>query len=184
MPTYISILRGINVSGYKTIRMDALKKMYESLDFKAVQTYIQSGNVIFQYKATEIEKLEKRIAKKISEQFSFEVPLIVKSFEELNEIIMKNPFAGDPSKDEAYLHVTFLSALPEKKHVEKILDVKYNRDEFAIFDKAIYLYCPDGYGNSKFTNTFLEGKLKVVATTRNWKTTKELLSMAEKLQAK
>jgi uncharacterized protein (DUF1697 family) len=184
MATYISILRGINVSGYKTIKMDALKNMYEGMGFKNVQTYIQSGNVIFQHSETEIKKLEKKIAKKISEQFSFEVPVIVRTLEELNQIVNTNPFINDPAKDEAHLHVTFLSALPEKNHIEKILEVKYNTDDIAILDKAIYLHCPNGYGNSKLTNTFLEGKLKVVATTRNWKTTKQLLSMAEKLQTK
>jgi len=184
MTTYISILRGINVSGYKTIKMDALRKIYESLGFKTVQTYIQSGNVVFRYKLTEIEKLEKKIAQKIFEQFSFEVPVMVKTFDELNEIVNSNPLVNDPSKDAAHLHVTFLSAKPEKSRIEKITEEKYGTGEFAILDKAIYLYCPDGYSNSKLSNTFLESKLKVVATTGNWKTTRELLSMAEKLEAK
>jgi uncharacterized protein (DUF1697 family) len=80
--------------------------------------------------------------------------------------------------------MTFLSALPEKSNIEKIKEGQYQADDFSILGKAIYLYCPNGYSNSKLTNTFLETKLKVMATTRNWKTTKELLSMGEKLITK
>ena len=184
MSTYISILRGINVSGQKMIRMEALKQMYNGLGFKNVQTYIQSGNVIFQHKTTETQKLENKISKKIIEQFSFEVPVIVIAFEEFKEIAKNNPFISDQSKDAAYLHVTFLSALPEKNNIEKISEGKYHPEELFILDKAIYLYCPNGYGNAKLTNTFLESKLKVMATTRNWNTTKELLTMAEKSESK
>lgn len=179
MTTYISILRGINVSGHKMIKMEALRQMFEGLGFKNVQTYIQSGNVIFQHKTTETQKLENKISKKVIEQFYFEIPVIVIVIEEFKEIVKNNPFIRDQSKDAAYLHVTFLSALPEKNNIEKIVEGKYNADELSILDKAIYLYCPNGYGNSKLTNRFLENKLKVLATTRNWKTTNELLRMAE-----
>jgi len=182
MATYISILRGINVSGHKMIKMDALRQMYSGMGFKNVQTYIQSGNVIFQNKTTGTQKLENKISEKIIEHFSFEVPVIVKEFDELKEIVKGNPFINDNSKDTAHLHVTFLSAQPEKNNIEKIITGEYNADELSISDKAIYLCCPKGYGNSKLTNAFFESKLKVMATTRNWKTTKELLSMAEKLE--
>lgn len=180
MATYISILRGINVSGHKLIKMETLKQLYESLGFKTVQTYIQSGNMIFTYKATEAHQLGNRISKKIIEQFSFEVPIIVLGIEELKYIVRNNPFISDPSKNAAHLHVTFLSALPEKINIEKMKDGKYGADDFSVLDKAIYLYCPNGYGNSKLTNTYLESKLKVMATTRNWNTTNVLLNMAEK----
>jgi len=184
MTTYISILRGINVSGHKMIKMDALRKMYEGLGFKNVQTYIQSGNVIFQDKIIDTKKLEKKIAKKITDQFSFEVPIMVKEIDELKTIVKNNPFGNDVSKDISYIHVTFLSAIPDKANVDKIKEGKYGVDEFVWIDNAIYLYCPNGYGITKLNNNFIESKLKVMATTRNWKTTKELLSMAENLQAK
>jgi uncharacterized protein (DUF1697 family) len=184
MAIYISILRGINVGGHNMIKMEALKQMYDSLGFKNVQTYIQSGNVIFQHKTTEREKLENKIARKISDKFLFEVPVIVIEMEELKYIVNNNPFTSDRSKDAAHFHMTFLSALPEKSNIEKIKEGQYQADDFSILGKAIYLYCPNGYSNSKLTNTFLETKLKVMATTRNWKTTKELLSMGEKLITK
>jgi len=184
MPTYISILRGINVSGHKMIKMDALRKMYSDLGFKNVQTYIQSGNVVFQDKIIDSKKLEKKIAKKILEQFSFEVPIIVIELGELKTIVKNNPFGNDTSKDISYMHVTFLSAIPDKPNVDKIKEGKYGADEFILISNAIYLYCPNGYGISKLNNNFIESKLKVMATTRNWRTTNELLNMAESLQKK
>jgi uncharacterized protein (DUF1697 family) len=184
MATYISILRGINVSGHKMIKMEALKQMYDSLGFKKVKTYIQSGNVIFQYKTTQTQNLENKISKKVIEQFSFEVPVIVMGKEELKNIVNNNPFIDDQSKDTACLHVTFLSALPERIHVDMLRAAQYVPEEYSISGKSIYLYCPNGYGNAKLTNNFLESRLKVTATTRNFKTTKELLSMAEQLAIK
>ena len=84
-------------------------------------------------------------------------------------------------KDKAYFHITFLSEIPEKALFDKIKGKEYQKDEVVLVGKNIYLYCPDGYSNSKLTNGFFETKLKVVATTRNWKTSLELLKMAEKI---
>jgi uncharacterized protein (DUF1697 family) len=78
--------------------------------------------------------------------------------------------------------VTFLDAIPEKERLEAIAKGDYKADEYALVGKTIYVYCPDGYGNTKLTNTFFENKLKVAATTRNWKTTNELIAMAEKIE--
>lgn len=163
------------------IKMDALRHLYADLGFTNVQTYIQSGNVVFQNKETRLQDLEKKIAKKIFEQFGFEVPVLVKEIEELKKIVKNNPFTSDKTKDASYLHITFISAQPDKTNLDKIKEGQYQPEEFELLDKTIYLYCPNGYGNSKLTNSFFERKLKVVATTRNWKTTNELLNIAEKL---
>lgn len=163
------------------IKMDALKKMYEDLNFENVRTYIQSGNVIFQYNQSELTDLEERIASQIKTQFGFEVPVMIFSIEELKIIIERNPFRSDKSKDISHLHVTFLSSPPEQDNFETLEQAKSTGEEIILNDKAIYLYCPNGYGKTKLTNTFLERKLKVRATTRNWKTINELVSIAEKI---
>lgn len=177
MQTYISILRGINVSGHKPIKMDALQKMYADLNFKNIQTYIQSGNIIFQNKKTTHKDLEKKIAKNIFEEFGFEVPVIVKELGELTTIVKNNPFVNKRNEDLTKLHITFLSQEPEQINVEKIKGGQYQSDEFILIGSTIYLFCPNGYGNTKLSNTFFENKLKVVATTRNWKTTNELANI-------
>jgi uncharacterized protein (DUF1697 family) len=179
MTTYISILRGINVSGKNLIRMEALKKLYEDLGLQKVETYIQSGNVIFQSEAIESARIEKMISHQILTVFGFEVPVIVLSAEQLKKIICNNPFSKDPDRDPSYMHVTFLHSSPEDFETQ-LNEKALQGEEVEFADQAIYLYCPDGYSRTKLTNTFLENKLRVKATTRNWKTTKELYIRAAK----
>ena len=179
MTTYISILRGINVSGHRLIKMEALRKSYESIGCKNVQSYLQSGNVVFAYHAIEPIHLEKQISILINKDFGFEVPTIVMSVDKLKKIIVNNPFTRDASKDIALLHVTFLSSKPDCVDLKNIEDKKQEGEEIFISDDVVYLFCPKGYGNTKLSNNFLEAKLKVGATTRNWKTTNELLKLAE-----
>ena len=184
METYISILRGINVSGKRIIKMDALSKMFEKLKFKNTKTYIQSGNVVFQSPKTECEVLENQLSKQILKQFNLEVPVIVKSQKELIFVSKNNPFVNTRNEDITKLHVTFLSETPEQTNIDKIKVGIFGNDEFIISGKAIYLFCPDGYGNTKLSNAFFETKLKVTATTRNWKTIGELVKIAENIVGK
>ena len=178
MNKYISILRGINVSGQKKILMVDLKKLYESIGFKNVVTYIQSGNVIFETNdtASEIE-LASQIEQAILKQYSFEVPVIVFKNKELKKWIDSNPFLKDESIEER-LYFTFLNKIPDALHVEQ-LQGDYLPEKFEIIDKVVFFYCPIGYGNTKLSNTFFEKKLKVKATTRNFKTTFKLLELSE-----
>jgi uncharacterized protein (DUF1697 family) len=178
MTTYISILRGINLGGYRTIKMDALRQLMGELGCSNVKTYIQSGNVVFQSEATDEAVLAQKISEAITSKFGFDVPVLVRNAAEWAEILAKNPFSQENSKDEAFFHITFLAAAPMEENKEKVQAGKTQDDDFCILDKAVYLYCPNGYSNSKLTNGFLENKLKTTATTRNWKTCKELLSMA------
>ncbi|MFI5154100.1 MAG: DUF1697 domain-containing protein [Chitinophagales bacterium] len=179
MTTYISILRGINVSGQKKIKMVELKKMYVQLGLKNVITYIQSGNVIFQADGESPEPaLAEKIQKGILKKFKFEVPVILRTMEEWKRIIATNPLVLEKGIDLERLHVTFLSALPEKSRHSAIEPINYPPDRFLIYGKEIYLHCPNGYGISKLSNNFFENKLKVTATTRNWRTVNELLNLA------
>ncbi len=159
------------------IKMDALKKMYENAGLKNVKTFIQSGNVIFQEKETEIKILEEKIATQIKATFSFDVPVIVKSLQEVEYIFLNNPFINQ-NKDINKLHVTFLASKPEQANIDKIKG-DFENDEFIISGSAIYLFCPIDYGHTKLSNKFFESKLKVTATTRNWKTVTELVSLAK-----
>ncbi len=183
MKTYISMLRGINVSGRNMIKMDALRNMYESLNFKNVKTYIQSGNVIFKTKTTEPKALEKMIASQIKKEFGFDIPVMIKDSEELTTVFNQNPFITEQKKDITKLHLTFLSEKPQKVAFDMLKEGQYAEDEFIIIDKAVYLFCPNGYGNTKLTNSFFESKFKVIATTRNWKTITELVNMAEQIDS-
>lgn len=181
MKTYISILRGINVSGHKIIKMEALRTSYENMGFSNVKTYVQSGNVIFSYEDIEINKLEEQIFQQIKKDFGFDVPIIVLSVEKLEEIIKGNPFLKDKSKEESFMHVTFLASKSETNNFDAIEEKKQDNEDIVFSNYAVYLYCPNGYGNTKLNNNFIETKLKVRATTRNWKTTNELFQIAKQL---
>ena len=178
MTTYISILRGINVSGKNLIKMDVLQKMYKDLCFDSVTTYIQSGNIVFRSVETKLEKLEKEISNQIEKVFGFDVPVIVLTIDNLQQIIDDNPFPKDQSKDQNFLHITFLSSNPAKYDIKAIQEKRLSGEEIVIIENAVYLYCPNGYSNTKLNNTFLETKLNVRATTRNWKTANKLLQIA------
>jgi uncharacterized protein (DUF1697 family) len=179
MTTFISILRGINISGQKLIKMDALRNLYENLGFQNVTTYVQSGNVIFTSNNIDVNKLEQEISRQIEKDFEFDVPVIVLTIDKMKQITDNNPFLKDSNKDQTFFHVTFLSSKPNLYLYKQIDDKKQNGEELFISDTAVYLYCPNGYGRTKLTNNFLEAKLKVRATTRNWKTTNELLKIAQ-----
>src|SRR5665213_722654 len=171
MQTFISILRGINVSGQKKILMADLKALYEGLHFIEVQTYIQSGNVVFKSdsKLSDIQ-LAQKIEKAIVAKYNFEVPVIIRSIEEWKKAIAQNPFTKEKNIDLKKLHITFLSEITASENVETIKSTDYSPDQFLIKGKEIYLHTPGGYGNTKLSNIFFEKKLKVMATTRNWNT--------------
>lgn len=143
---------------------------------------MQSGNVVFTSHTTKPEELAQTIARQIKKDFGLDIPVIVLSLAKLKDIIQHNPFVADSDKNITFLHVTFLSSKPDKIDRNAIEDKKLSGEEIAITDDAVYLYCPNGYGKTKLSNNFLETKLKVRATTRNWKTTNELLKIALQTQ--
>ena len=182
MIKYISILRGINLGGHNKILMSDLKLLYESLYFTQVVTYIQSGNVIFEAKDNEDpSELAQKIEHAIAEKYSFTVPVIIRTVEEWAKIVSNNPFLREEGIDLEKLHVTFLSDLPSDVPLDKIKTFDYPPDKFVIMDKNVYLYCPIDYGHTKLSNSFFESKLKVKATTRNWKTLNKLLELSTQI---
>jgi uncharacterized protein (DUF1697 family) len=178
MTTNISILRGINVGGHRLMRMEDLRKCYEKLGFRNVTTYLQSGNVIFISEDKEPAELATSITRQIEKDFGFTVPVLALSVGNLKRIIDGNLLAKDNERNHAFLHVTFLHSKPGKADLSSIAEKKLDGEEISFTDRAVYLYCPKGYGSTKLNNSFLETRLKVEATTRNWKTTTELLRIA------
>ena len=184
MKTYVSILRGINVSGKNLIKMNDLQRMYESFGFQNIKTYIQSGNVVFRSEEINLEELELRISDEILKRFTFNVPVLVREASELKNILARNPYINEIKDDLSKLHITFLSKSPEKQFKESIENNSYLPDKYVIMERTIYLFCPNGYGNTKLSNNFFENKLKVKATTRNLRTLTELVKMGERSESK
>lgn len=172
----IAILRGINVGGKRKILMKDLKKLCEKLDWKKISTYIQSGNIIF-HSSENNTTLENKLEKAINDEFGFEVPVIIRTAEELQAILANNPFL-EPETEKSKLHVTFLKHIPTTENQQKAETVQAGADQFSIKNNTIFLYCEGKYHQSKLSNTFFEKKLKVQATTRNWKTVEKLAELS------
>ena len=173
------MLRGINVSGQRLIRMPELKNLYENLGFIEVATYIQSGNVIFKTdKNLDPVVLSSRVEQAIFDKFGFEVPVIIRTPQELALVKNLNPFHHPDGKLKENIYITFLEKEPLPGYVDKINPFDYKPDRFVVQGKEIYIDCAAGYGTTKLSNTFFENKLKVRATTRNWKTVITLLQLA------
>jgi uncharacterized protein (DUF1697 family) len=177
--TYIALLRGINVSGQKKINMKALEALFKGLGFEDVHSYIQSGNIIFKTGLKPAEKeLSMRIEQAILHEFGFQVPVILRTVEEIKSVIESNPFHFAPDHVPEKIYITFMEENPDQGIIDSINPMNYLPDKFVIHSREIYLDCSGGYGTTKLSNTFFENKLKVRATTRNWKTVNQLYQMA------
>ena len=178
MKTYIALLRGINVSGHKIVKMEILRKVLGELDFENIKTYIQSGNIIFDSDVKDTGVLENRIAQKIEEHFGFLVPVMVVTRDELKTVVRKNPYPG--LEDTTQPYVAFLSEVPVAEGITILQQVDFGGDTFTAIDKTLYLHYSRSAANTKLSNAAIESKLKVWATSRNWKTVLKLIELSGK----
>jgi uncharacterized protein (DUF1697 family) len=182
MQTYIALLRGINVSGQKQIKMADLKALFVDTGGLEVQTYIQSGNVVFRHTSTDPGELGKAIEQQIRGKYAFEVPVLIRTDQQMQLVLDMNPFLKEGGVDKEQLYVTFLEKEPLVALTEKIQSLQFEPDQFVGAGTEVYVYCPGGYGRTKINNTFFENKLKVKATTRNLRTLSKLIQMTDAIQ--
>lgn len=176
MTKYISFLRAINVSG-RTVKMDHLRGIFESLGFTNVETFIASGNVIFETKSKDIGKLEKIIESKLKEVFGFEVAAFIRSGSELAGIAAYKPFPKPQLDSAAALNVAFLSNPLDIKSKKLVMGLKTDIDDFHVHGREIYWMCLKKQSESKFSNAVLEKTLGMKSTMRGINTVRK---MAEK----
>lgn len=174
MKSYIALLRGINVGGHKKIFMADLKILFEKLGFKNVQTYIQSGNVIFQTDDADKTKMEGKIKDQILDDFVYDVTVLVKTPSEIRSILNDCPFDKN-KKENSYF--TLLHTSPTAESIELTNKISHPNEEFFITKTCVYFYSSIGYGNVKFNNNLIEKKLGVSSTSRNFRTLNKLLQM-------
>ncbi|MGB9936386.1 MAG: DUF1697 domain-containing protein [Methanobacterium sp.] len=176
---YIALLRGINVGNKNRIKMVDLVTIFESMGFREIKTYLQSGNVIFNYHASNTAKITGEIEKKLFSTFEYPVSVIIRTEDELEKVVNNNPFIKEDNVEIDKIHVTFLRDVLDASAVPN-LDINKGEDEkFKIIGREIYLYLPAGYSRTKLTNNIFEKKLKTTATTRNWKTVTKLLEISK-----
>ena len=178
----ICMLRGVNVGGHHQIRMDSLKALCESLGLRNVQTYVQSGNVIFATNERDLDRLAIAIENAIEQRYGFRCAVILRTVAELRDVIRANPFATRQGIDPAKLVVIFLAKDPDQEARDKVLALKIEPDELRMAVREYYIYFPLGMGQSKAPAVIAKA-LKVPGTGRNWNSVTKMLEMAEKLES-
>jgi len=178
MQTYIALLRGINVSGVKKIKMADLRVMMSDIGFKDVVTYIQSGNVIFKSEKGNVQGLAKEIKTGIQDVFKLDVPVLVKTRTDLTNILEETPYKKVEDLEANRIYYVLLKNAPEESNLAALDQKNYPNELFTITNDCIYLNCINGAGKAKLTNNIIERKLKVQATSRNHRTMFKLLEMS------
>src|SRR5580700_3765476 len=183
MPVVISMLRGVNLAAHNRIKMEALRELYESLGLLDVQTYVQSGNVVFRTRERSADLLGKRIEDAIEKAFGFRAGVVLRNASEMRAAIAKNPFASRQGIDPSKLLVTFLAGEPGAEARDKALAIETAPEELRIDGREVYIYFPNGMARPKMSWPRIEKALKTSGTGRNWTTVNKLLEMAEALEA-
>jgi uncharacterized protein (DUF1697 family) len=170
MIKYVAFLRAINVGGKNLIKMDELRKVFESLGFKNVTTHIQSGNVMFESSTTSENVLAKKIENMLHKNLSDDVLVFIRSFEQLNSIVENDPFKKLTFKVPTKFYVTFLKAELKQKLKLPYLSAKKDVEIVQIKKREIYCITPEISGSHGYPNLFIEKEFRIKATTRNWNT--------------
>ena len=174
--TYVALLRGINVGGKNKLPMTDLIALCTDAGGTAVQTYIQSGNVVFQVEPEAAANLPAKLTALISERFGYRISVVLRSATQIAEIVRSNPFLATGASEET-LHVMFLTDLPSAEQAASLDPIRSAPDAFAVCGSEIYLHLPDGVKDTKLTNAYFDAKLATVSTSRNWKTVTKLLGL-------
>jgi uncharacterized protein (DUF1697 family) len=177
VPARVVLLRGINLGPSRRIAMPALRQAFTDAGFENVRTYVQSGNVVLSSDA-EPGKLAAACERLIKDTFGFDVPVIVRTREELAEVVKLNPL-GELADNPKRYQVSFLAEAPDADVVRKLAELKADTEELIAVGRELYAWHPGGVARSKLWAALAGPKLGVSATARNWSTVTTLLAMAE-----
>jgi uncharacterized protein (DUF1697 family) len=174
MPKYVAFLRAINVGGH-LVKMDQLRSLFEGIGFKNVETFIASGNVIFDSKTTDTKSLETKIEKHLKQSLGYEVLTFLRSTADLAKISEFQPFAEEELATEGNtLFVCFLPEQPTKEATGKLLSMASAIDAFHVNEREVYWLYRRSNGESKFYGPPLEKCLALPTTVRNINTVRRL----------
>lgn len=170
---HVGLLRGINVGGKNIMPMKDLAQIFEKAGCREVRTYIQSGNVVFVASAALMKKLASVVSSEIVKKFGFQVPVVLRSHEQLAAVIRDNPFLPE-EPDTKLLYVAFLSGTPESEAVKKLDPDRSPPDRFAVIGREVHMHLLNGAAKTKLTNAWMDSKLSTISTARNWATVLKL----------
>ena len=171
---FVAMLRAINVGGRNRLSMRVLADLAAGLGHREVVTHLQSGNVVFVPAVPSEEEISRELASRLSELGMSKVDVMVRSGDEMATVARANPLGGDPQG----WHVTFLAEPPDPARLAALDPLTGAPDRLLVAGRDVYLSCAGRYSDSVLTNSFLERRLGVRATTRNWATVTRLAELA------
>jgi uncharacterized protein (DUF1697 family) len=173
--TFVALLRGINLGAHNKISMSELRALVAEHDVENVQTYVQSGNVVFRSRVGRAQ-LVRALETGIRRELGLDVSVLLRTKAELAKVVASNPFA-ERQDDPLKLHVTFLTDRVPAARARDLDPERSPPDEFQLEGREIYVHTPQGYGRTKLTNAYFERRLGVAATSRNWRTVTKLVEL-------
>ncbi|CAN5369859.1 DUF1697 domain-containing protein [soil metagenome] len=170
---YVALLRGINVGGNNMIKMETLRATLAALGFENVKSYINSGNLVFETSKTDDGKLASKIHDAVKKEFGFDISVMVRAMAEIEDIVETNPFIGQFENDKD-VHVFFLNEGLTDSQAALLLEQANDNEFFAIFGRHVICMLKISVLDSSVGKGFIDKKLKVTATGRNWRTVKAI----------
>jgi uncharacterized protein (DUF1697 family) len=159
--------------------MAELTALCHDLNFREIETYLQSGNVVFHAPLKKSPRIFAQVLEQaIRGSFGYDVAVHVLDSAYLETVFLNNPFLNKENSDPAHCYVTFLFESPDKELLANLSSPVNETGRYKSVADTVYVHCPDGYGKTKINNQFFEKKLKLRASTRNWKTVTALRELA------
>ena len=174
MPRYIAFLRAINVGGHNTVKMDFLRQLFGSLGFSNVETFIASGNIVFETTSKNTQVLEREIENKLREALGYEVATFIRTDAELAAIANYKPFSQSDLAGAVALNIAFLADGLDDKSSQKLMALRTDIDDFHIHEREIYWLCRKKQSGSKISNAVLEKAIGQKSTLRGANTVKKM----------
>ena len=167
MPKYFAFLRAINVGGH-TVKMDRLKSLFEKIGFVNVETFIASGNVVFETKSKSVDFIKKKIETDLYKQLGYEVATFIRTLDELKNLFLYKPFKESELKNpNNTLYIGFLDFLSLKENQNKVIAMQDSANEFHFYNNELYWLCRKSFSDSGIDGKKLEKTLGMSATFRN-----------------
>lgn len=174
MPRYIAFLRALNVGGHNTVKMSFLRQLFEALGFSHVETFIASGNVVFESKSKNVQALEREIANRLRAALGYEVATFIRTDAELALVAAYEPFSQAELDGAAALNIAFLAAGLDDRASQKLLALRTEIDDFHVHGREVYWLCRRKQSRSKISNAVLERAFGQQSTLRGANTIKKM----------
>jgi uncharacterized protein (DUF1697 family) len=173
MSKYVAFLRAINVGGH-TVKMDTLRALFQQLNLQNVETFIASGNVIFEMNAPRADTLEQTIAQHLEQKLGFVVATFVRDESEIRAVAQYTPFPQNELDTAGAFNVAFLTQPLNKEQTQKLMTLQNKQDQFHVRGREVYWLCQTKQSDSKFSNAGLEKTIRAPATLRGFHTIQKL----------